>query len=181
MSTMQLVTLSLLVVLVFWAIGAHNRIVEMRNAIGKAYAQIDAQLRLRHQLLPQLVGALRAKFASEASVLDAVLAASEQANVAATAVRARPGAARVVASLSLAEQVLAATLARLQALLAAQPLTSDDPHIVAFAAELAAIEQKLAFARQLFNAAALSYNDAVRQFPTSMLAPLFRFTSAGQL
>lgn len=181
MSTTQLVTVSLLVVLAFWTIGAYNRIVDMRNAIGKAYAQFDAQLRLRHQLLAQLIGAVRALVADETGTFDAVLAASEQANSAAAAVRSRPAAARLVASLALAEQVLTPALARLQALLLAQAPTGDDAPAAAFAAELATVEQQLAFARQLFNAAVLSYNDAVRQFPTSMLAPLFRFTPAGQL
>ena len=108
MTTSQTVTLLLFVVLMFWVVGAYNRIIEMRNAIASAYAQVDAQLRRRHELLPQLVAALRPRFEGEQGTFDAVLAASEQAHVAANAARARPGAARAVASLSLAEQVLTA-------------------------------------------------------------------------
>jgi LemA protein len=180
MSTAQTVTLLVLVVLTFWMVGAYNRIVEMRNAIASAYAQVDAQLRRRHELLPALVNALRA-VVDEQGTFDAVLAASDQAHAAASVARSRPGAARAVASLALAEQVLAGRLGRVRVLLEQHTHGDDDEALAAVVAELATIEQQLAFARQLFNTAALSYNRAVHQFPTSMLAPLFRFTAAGQL
>jgi LemA protein len=181
MDTLQIVTLFVLAVLMFWAVGAHNRIVAMRNAIGGAYAQIDAQLRRRHELLPQLISALRPLLASEHGTLDAVQNASEQAHVAGQVVRPRPGSAPDVARLAQAEQALAATLARLRALLDLQRAHAEDPAVAAAVAELAAIEQKLVFARQLFNTAVLEYNEAVHQFPTRMLTPLFRFGPAGQL
>jgi len=181
MSTAQTVTLLVLVVLMFWAVGAYNRIVEMRNAIASAYAQVDAQLRRRHELLPQWVDALRPLFDGEQGTFDAVLAASDQAHAVATVARGRPGAARVVASLALAEQVLAGRLGRVHTLLERRPLDDTDPALASVIAELSTIEQQLAFARQLFNTAALSYNRAVHQFPTNMLAPLFRFRPAGQL
>ena len=182
MNTTQTVTLLVLAVLMFWAVGAYNRIVEMRNAIASAYVQVDAQLRRRHELLPQLVSALRPRLDADHGVFDSVLAASEQAHVAAAAAaRARPGAARAVASLALAEQALARMLGRMHVLLQQQPHAEIDPALAGVIAELAAVDQQLLFARQLFNAAALSYNHAVQQFPTSMLAPLFRFRPAGQL
>ena len=181
MNTSQTVTLLVLAVLMFWAVGAHNRIVEMRNAIASAYAQVDAQLRRRHELLPQLVSALRPRLDADQGIFDSVLAASEQAHVTAAAARARPGAARAVASLALAEQALARMLGRMHVLLQQHPRAEIDPALAGVIAELAAVDQQLLFARQLFNAAALSYNHAVQQFPTSMLAPLFRFRPAGQL
>jgi LemA protein len=181
MSTAQTVTLLVVVVLMFWVVGAYNRIVEMRNAIASTYAQVDAQLRRRYELLPRLVQVLRPRFESEQGTFDALLAASEQAHVAATTARVRPGAARAVASLAMAEQVLAGLLGRLHVLLEPAEGAELDGELASDVAELTAIEQQLVFARQLFNAAALSYNQAVHQFPTSMLAPLFRFAPAGQL
>jgi LemA protein len=180
MNTSQAVTLLVLGVLMFWMVGAYNRIVEMRNTIANAYAQVDAQLRRRHELLPQLVDALRPQFDAEQGTFDAVLAASDQAHAAASVARSRPGAARAVASLALAEQVLSHQLGLVHALLERRSADETDP-LSAVVAELASVDQQLAFARQLFNTAALSYNRAVHQFPTSMLAPLFRFTPAGQL
>ena len=153
----------------------------MRNAIANAYAQVDAQLRRRHELLPPLVDALRPVFDGEQATFDAVLAASEQAHAAANAARSRPGAARTVASLAVAERVMAGLLGRVHGLLAGRAPEDLDASLANAVAELVSTEQQLAFARQLFNTAASSYNQAVHQFPTSMLAPLFRFSPAGQL
>jgi LemA protein len=173
--------LGVLAVLLFWAVGAYNRLVALRNAIGQAWAQIEEPLRRRRELLPQLVAGLREPLPGEHAALDAALAASEQAWAAALAVKPRPGEAGAIGSLQLAEQVLAAALARVRALLEqpAQPLT--DEALAACRAELDGIEQKLVFRRQLYNQAAHTYNDAVRQFPTNLLTPLFRFPPAGTL
>jgi LemA protein len=181
MNTLQIVTLLVIAVLLSWAVGAYNRVVEMRNAIASAYAQIETQLRRRHELVPQLVEVLRPALHAEHGTFDAVLAASAQSHAAASDVRMRPGAAQPVAALALAEQVLAGMLARLYALLEQHPEQGHDAVVAGIVAELTAIAQKVEFARQLFNAASLRYNEAVHQFPTSMLAPLFRFAPAGQL
>lgn len=181
MDTPQIITLFVLAVLMFWAVGAYNRLVGLRNTIGGAWAQIEVQLRRREDLLPSIVAALRAPFAGDSNVLDAVLAASDQASAAASAVHPRPGEAGAVASLALAEQVLAGSVARLHALLDRYPAQAGDGQLAAGLRELAAIEQRLDFARQLFDAAAHGYNLAVHQFPTRLLAPLFRFGPAGRL
>ena len=179
MNTPLLVACGVLAVLLFWSVGAYNRLVALRNAIGVAWAQIDEPLRRRRELLQQLVGLLREPLAAEHAALDAVLAASEQAHAASLAVRPRPGEALAVESLQLAEKVLAGALARLRALLEQHP--ADEPALAECRHEIDAIEQKLVFRRQLYNQAAHHYNDAVRQFPTSLLTPLFRFAAAGTL
>jgi LemA protein len=176
-----MVTFAVLAVLLFWAVGAYNRLVALRNAIGDAWAQIDAPLRRRRELLPQLVGALREPLAAEHGALDAVLASSEQAFAASLAVRPRPGDAGAIESLQLAEQVLAGALARLRSLLEQQPALLEDATLAACRAEIDTLEQKLQFRRQLYNQAAHNYNDALRQFPTRLLRPLFRFALAGTL
>ncbi len=125
----------------------------------------------------RLVQVLRPRFDSEQGTFDAC-AGRQRAG--ARRGHARRACGRVrhapVASLAMAEQVLAGLLGASARAARAPPKgpssTASWPSDVA---ELAAIEQQLVFARQLFNAAALSYNQAVHQFPTSMLAPLFRF------
>jgi LemA protein len=179
LTTPLVVTLAIFAVLLFWAVGAYNRLVALRNAIGDAWAQIDEPLRRRRELLPQLVTALRETLPGEHGALDAVLAASEQAHAASLAVRPRPGEPGAIDSLLLAEQVLAGALARLRALLDSQP-PAEAP-VAAWRAEIDTLEQKLQFRRQLYNQAAHNYNDAVRQFPTRLLMPLFRFAPAGTL
>jgi len=181
MDTPHLISLVVLAVLTFWTVGAYNRLVAMRNAIGSAWAQIEVQARRREDLLPAIVASLRAPFPADSHVLDAVLAASDQVSAASAAVRPRPFETHAVASLALAEQVLAAALARMHTLLDRYPAQAGDAQLAAALHELQAIEQKLDFARQLFDAAALGYNQAVRQFPTRLLAPLFRFGPAGVL
>lgn len=165
-------------VLLFWAVGAYNRLVALRNAIGEAWAQLDEPLKRRHELLPQWVGGLRAPLASQHDALDAVLAANEQARAASLAVRRWHGEPGTIASLNVAEQVLAGALARLGGLLE-QPL--EDAALAACRAEIDAIEGRLVFRRQLYNQAAHHYNEAVQQFPTRLLTPLFRFAPAGTL
>ena len=183
MDTLQVVSLLVAAVLFFWAVGAYNRIVEMRNAIGRAYQQVHAHLERRHALVGDMVTALRPVLHNEHGTLDAVLAASAQTQSAAAAVRPRPGVAEPVAQLALAEQVLAGSLARLRALidLNREPAAEVAVAVGPMVEELASIDDKMVFARQLFNAAAQGYNEAVHQFPTRMLAPLFRFAPAGQL
>jgi len=181
MDTLQVVSLLVAAVLFFWAVGAYNRIVEMRNAIGRAWQQVYANLERRHTLVGELVTALRPVLHNEHGTLDAVLAASAQTQAAAAAVRPRPGAAEPVAQLALAEQVLAGSLARLRALIDLNREPAAEAAVGPMVDELASIDDKMVFARQLFNAAAQGYNKAVHQFPTRMLAPLFRFAPAGQL
>lgn len=168
-------------ILLFWSIGAHNRLVALRSAIGQAWAQIDEPLQRRHVLLPALVTLLRPQMPQEHGALDAVLAASGQTLAAAGAVQRRPGDADAAATLVIAEQTLAAALQRLQTLLEPQPDLLALPEVVDCRSELNVMEQRLIFRRQLYNQAVHRYNEAVRQFPTNLLTPLFRFAPAGLL
>ncbi len=170
-----------LAVLVFWAIGAYNRLMAHRNAIGDAWRQVDEPLRRRHEVLPELVSLLREPLPTEHRALDAVLAASEQVIASAAAVRRRPGDRDSVSGLALAERVLAAALERLHALLEQHPGLKGEPQVDTHVSELSVLDQRLVFRRQLFNQATHRYNEAVRQFPTSLLVPLFRFEPAGTL
>src|SRR5512145_1364652 len=106
MSTVQIVAWIVVAVLVFWGVGAYNRLVRLRNVIGNSFAQIDVQLKRRYDLIPNLVEVARKYAAHERETLEAVIAARNQAKSAADVARSHPAAAGAVTSLSMAEQVL---------------------------------------------------------------------------
>jgi LemA protein len=180
MTAGQLAALALGAVLVFWMVGAYNRLVALRNAIATAWGQIDEQLKRRHAALPPLVAALAEPLAGERHALDAVLAAQQQLQAAADAVRSGPVNPLTTASLTTAERVLASALARLQALLAQQPQLQAG-EVERLMHELADADQRLGFARQAFNAAVDDYNAAARQFPTRIVARVFGLGFAGRV
>ena len=181
MTVTQIVTLAVLAVLAFWAVGAYNRLVQLRNAIGNAFAQIDVQLKRRYDLIPNLVETAKRYLQHEHETLEAVTAARSQALAAADAVRSRPGAAGPVKSLAMAEQVLGGAMGRLMALVEAYPELKADQTLRELSEELTSTENKVAFSRQLFNDAAMDYNVAAQQFPTSLLAGVFGFRQAAML
>ena len=175
MSTQTVVLIVCAAVLAFWAVGAHNRLVALRNEILRAFGPLDEQFRLRQQLLRRQAGQLADAGAVPAADLEALQAALGQADTACAHARVHPGAAGAIASLRLAEEVLASQRQRLAAATAAAPEMAE------LAARLAAGEASLAFTRERFNAAVADYNAAVRQFPTLLVAAVFRFRPAGLL
>jgi LemA protein len=159
----------------FWILGAHNRLVALRNTIIGAWAQVEEPLRRRAATLAPLVAGLRQALPDESATLDAALAAAAQAQAAADALRQRPASAERAAALVGTESALGAALMRLLALSEAQPALA--PH----AADLRDAQQRIDFARRLFNDAVSAYNEAARQFPTRIVARLFGFGPAGTL
>jgi LemA protein len=173
---------SLAAVLGFWVLGAYNRLVALRNAVAAAWAQADEAQRRRGEGTERLVAALRAPLASEQGALDALWAAQAQSARAAGAMSARPLAAANARAWIDAESRLGAAAARVFALADghAEALAGLDALVGARAA-WAEGEQRLRFARQLFNAAAAAYDEAIAVFPTSLLRPLFNFAAAGRI
>lgn len=181
MSTTQIVTLAVIAVLLFWAVGAYNRLVRLRNAIGNAFAQIDVQLKRRYDLIPNLVETAKKYVTHERETLEAVIAARNQARTAADHVRAKPTDAGAIGALAMAEQALGGTLGRLMAVVENYPELKADETLRELSEELTSTENKVAFARQAFNDSALDYNNAAQQFPTSVVAGVFGFKEAGML
>jgi LemA protein len=177
----QLATLLSAAVLVFWMVGAYNRLVRLRNDIGTAWAQIDGQLQRRAQALPVLLGALREPMAAERPTLESVDTAQQQVQAAADALRAAPVRVEAASGLTGALAQLDSTLARLLALLDQQPDLRAEPAVASGLSELHDVGLRLAFARQLFNEAVQAYNAAARQFPTRLLTRLYGFGTAGRL
>ena len=162
-------------VLLFWTVGAHNRLVNLRNAIVRSFVTVDEQFRLRHALLLQQLDALALRVGGSSPTLEALRAAVAQASAACAHASARPGAAGAVTSLRLAETILTETRARVPA------RTTAAAGLAEIDAQLAASDNALAFARGRFNKAVAEYNSAVGQFPTWLIAALFSFRPAGTL
>jgi LemA protein len=181
MSVEQLWVIGIAALLLFWALGAHNRVVALRSAIAAAWAQVDASLQRRAAAIAALVTGLRGHMPDEQGTLDAVLVAQGKVQAAADALRPRPAHVDRAQALMQAEGTLSAALARLLALLDHQPALRLDSELAPPLAVLHDTAPRLAFARQVFNDAARVYNDASRQFPTRLLVRLFGFAPAGEL
>jgi LemA protein len=168
-------------ILLFWGIGAYNRLMRLRNAIGDAYVLLDQQLGERARLCSQLLGRLRPLLPSEQATFDSLDGAQTEAQAAAQAARARPHAGEPVAQLAVSSAVHAAALTRLMSLLEHQGELRTQHGLDALVDELKLVERQRAFARQVFNQAVAQYNEAARQFPTRILAGLYGFAEARSL
>lgn len=181
MTTTTLVSIAVFALLVFWAVGAHNRLIRLKNTIANAFAQIDVQLKRRYDLIPNLVEAAKKYLSHESATLEAVIAARNQAQGASDAVRSRPANAEAVVALSSAEQALDGSLGRLFAVVEAYPELKADSTIRELSEELTSTENKVTFARQAYNDTVLDYNNAQQQFPALLIAALFGFKPAAIL
>ena len=181
MTLTQLITIAVLALLVFWAVGAYNRLVRLKNTIANAFGQIDVQLKRRYDLIPNLVEATKKYLSHERETLEAVIAARNQAKSANDAVRSRPANAGAVGALTQAEQGLGSALGRLFALAEAYPELKADQSIRELSEQLTSTENKVAFSRQAFNDAVLDFNNAQGQFPAVLIARLFAFVPSAML
>ena len=181
MSTPLWVLLALGLLVLFWAVGAYNRLVRLKNAIANAFGQIDVQLKRRYDLIPNLVEVARKYLAHEAQTLEAVIAARNQARTAEQNAAASPLNAGALGALAGAEQVLGSSLGRLFALAEAYPDLKADQTMRELSEELASTENRIGFARQAYNDHVLEFNNAATQFPTVVLARLFGFVPQSML
>jgi LemA protein len=181
MSPWQLLSLLGAAVAVFWTVGAYNRLMALRMAIGTAWAQFEEPLQRREQTLAPLAVRLRGPLAAEHSALDALVVAQAQVRAAADTVRARPVQPAALAAFNAHEAQLAAALARVLALAEQSAAVREDVEATSLLAQLAEPTQRMGAARQWFNDAADAYDAAIRQWPTRALVPLFGFGPAGRL
>jgi LemA protein len=161
-------------IVVFWIVGAYNRMVRLRSELVARFAAVDERFRQRHALLESQLDMLSTALAAAAPRLEALRAACRQADAAREHARVRPGAANAVTSLRVAEEILADARARLPV----QSVAGAD--LPDLNARLATSDTALGFARAEFNAAVALYNEAVRQFPTALVARLFSFRTAAR-
>jgi LemA protein len=173
--------LAAIVAIVLWAIAAYNALVQRRNRIVNAYAQIDVQLKRRYDLIPNLVEVARRYLAHEASTLEAVTRARGAAAGAAAAARVRPTDAATVNTLAAAELELGGSMGRLMAIAENYPELKADATMQSLGEELTSTENRIGFARQAYNDEVLEYNDTATRFPGLVAARLFGFAPAAML
>ena len=170
-----IVTLVILAAIVFWAIGMYNNLVNLRNRVRNAFSQIDVQLTRRYDLIPNLVEAVKGYMAHERGTLEAVVEARNAAQAGLKRAAADPSDAEAIKALAAAETSLGGTLGRLFALAEAYPDLKASQNMQQLQEELSSTENKVAFARQAFNDAVMSYNNACQNFPSSLMANNFGF------
>ena len=176
-----LVFLGVIVAIVLWAIGIYNRLINERNRVRNAFAQIDVQLTRRHDLIPNLVEAVKGYMKHERETLEAVIKARNVAVSALEAAKADPSNARAIQELGASEGALGSILGRLFALSEAYPDLKANQNMMQFQEELASTENKVAFSRQAFNDAVLGYNNTAENFPNNIIANTFDFELASFL
>ncbi len=172
---------ALVLLAVFWAVGAYNRLISLRNQFKNAFAQIDVQLKRRYDLIPNLVETARAYMKHERETLEAVIAARNQAMSANASVAGDPTNTAAVQSMASAEGALGSVLGRLFALSEAYPDLKANENMMQLTEELTSTENRIAFARQAYNDGVMQYNIAREQFPSSVIAGMFAFKPAEQL
>ena len=173
-----LILLAIVVVVVFMGVGIYNGLVTARNAFKNAFAQIDVQLQRRFDLIPNLVEVAKKYMAHERETLEAVIAARSAAQAGLAAAKANPGDAEAMAQLAATQGQLSAGLGRLMMVAEAYPDLKANQNMMQLTEELTSTENKVAFARQAFNDAVMSYNNKREVFPSSIFAGMFNFTPA---
>jgi LemA protein len=164
--TTTLIVLGVLVLLILIAVGIYNGLIAGRNRVDNAWSQIDVQLKRRHDLIPNLVETCKGYMKHEATVLDNVTRARQQA------VNISSGSVQEIAQ---AETMLSGALRQLFAVAENYPDLKANQNMLALQEELTATENRIAFARQHFNDSVMSFNNQVQQFPSNVLAGMFGF------
>ena len=161
-----IILLAIIVVVVLFLIGLYNGLVTRRNRIDEAFGQIDVQLKRRHDLIPNLVQAVKGYMGFEQDVLTRVTEAR------ANAVSA---GAQGPAQQAQAENMLTGALRSLFAVVENYPDLKANQNVMQLQEQLTTTENQISFARQHYNATVLDYNNAIQTFPAVMLAGMFGF------
>ncbi len=175
------IVLALIAAIVLFAIGIYNSLVNLRNRVKNAFAQIDVQLTRRYDLIPNLVEAVKGYMKHERETLEAVIDARNAAVSSLDAAKLDPSNAAAIKELGASEGALGAALSRLFALSEAYPDLKANQNMMQFQEELTSTENKVAFSRQAFNDAVLTYNNKAENFPNNIIAGMFNFQLASFL
>jgi LemA protein len=165
-----IVFLLLIVVIAIWMISAYNGLIALKGDTANAWKQIDVQLKRRHDLIPNLVNAVKGAMDFERQTLEAVIQARNQA----VRVQASATPAGGVKELAAAEAQLTSALSRFNIVAEQYPQLKATANIGQLQEELTSTENRVSFARQAYNDTATSYNVRQQQFPTNLVAGLVR-------
>jgi LemA protein len=161
----QAIAIAVAVLAVMWIIYAYNGLVALRTAVQTAWAQIDVQLKRRHDLIPSLVEAVRGYMQHERSTLEAVTQARAQAMAAGGNVEQR----------SAAESALTAALGQLFAVVENYPQLRAVESVQMLQEQITSTENRIAYARQFYNDQVMKYNTMQSTFPRNVFAGLLGF------
>ncbi len=159
-----IIILVVVVLIAMWLIGMYNSLVKLRNNRENAFANIDVQLKQRHDLIPQLVATVKGYAEHEKELLTRV-----------TEARAAAMSATGINDKIQAENQLSSALAGLKVSLEAYPDLKANQNFLQLQGEISDIENKLAATRRFFNSATKELNNAVQTFPSSIIAGMFGF------
>lgn len=171
-----LVVGALVALVLFFTVGQYNGLVKLRNRFRNAFAQIDVQLKRRHDLIPNLVETAKKYMAHEKETLEAVIEARNAAESARSGVS--PDSIGGMEKLMQAEGGLSSVMGRMFALSEAYPDLRSNENMKQLSEELTSTENKVAFARQGYNDAVMHYNNKREVFPSSVIAGMFNFGPA---
>ena len=165
MSTTSWIVLGVIVVIVLWIVMIYNQLVAMRQRVSQSFADIDVQLKQRHDLIPNLVETVKGYAAHEKGTLEEVVKLRNSAMTA-------QGPAQQAA----AENMLTGALGKLFALAEAYPDLKANQNFQQLQTELGDLENKISAARRFFNNAVQEYNTGIQQFPAALFAASLGFT-----
>ncbi len=167
---MTWVFLIVVAAIVIWAISAYNKLIQLKGDTLNAWKQIDVQLKRRHDLIPNLVEAVKGAMEFEKETLEAVIQARNQA----VSIQAGASPTGGVQALAAAETALGAALSRFNLVVERYPDLKATTNVGQLQEELTSTENRVAFARQLYNDTATVYNVKQQQFPWNMIAGFAR-------
>jgi len=170
------IPLIIIILLGLWVMGMYNGLIKMRNRYKNSFAQIDVQLKRRHDLIPNLVETAKSFMKHEKGTLEAVIAARSQAADARSSADSADGAS--IEALAVAETGLSGSLGRLFALQEGYPELKSNQNMMQLSEELSTTENKIAFSRQAYNDAVTNYNNKREMFPSSFIANMMNFVPA---
>ena len=159
-------------------IGIYNKLISLRNRFKNAFAQIDVQLKRRYDLIPNLVETAKGYLDHERETLEAVISARNQAAGAGNNAAQNPGDPNAIKGLAGAETALTGALGRLFAVMEAYPDLKANQNMAQLTEELTSTENRIAFARQAYNDAVMTYNTERETFPNSIVAGITNFKEA---
>jgi len=163
--------------MLMYGVSIYNRLVTLRNRVDNAFAQIEVQLKRRHDLIPNLVETAKGYMAHERDTLEAVIQARNQAVSGLQGVAGNPGDHEAVMALAGAEKGLSGALGRMFALAEAYPELKANQNMMQLTEELTSTENKISFARQSYNDSVTSYNTYRQTFPPVLIAGLTGHTT----